>query len=59
MRFILKETTPRQYNIELPIAFLTTDTHKEYISLYGKRKTITERLFSQKRTTQHYDEWFA
>ncbi len=59
MKYILKETTPRQNNIELPIAFLITDTHKEYISLYRKRKTIKERLFSQKKTTQHYNEWFT
>ena len=59
MRYTLKEATPRQNNIELPIAFLITETHKEYTLLYGKRKTITERFFSQTKTTQRYDEWFA
>lgn len=59
MKYILKEATPRQNNIELPITFLTTKTPKEYKLLYGQRQSFRTPWFTQKKTTQHYDEWFA
>ncbi len=59
MKYILKETTPRQNNIELPITLLTTETHQEYKLLYRTKKSFTIPFFHQKKTSQHYDEWFA
>lgn len=59
MKYILKETTPRQNNIELPIAFLTTETHQEYRLIYGTKPFSISDLFSKKKTTQHYNEWFT
>lgn len=57
MRFVLKEPTPRQYNIQEPIGFLAADTPQEHKALYGTKSTTTSYFF-KKKNTQTYDEWF-
>ncbi len=56
MKFVLKESTPRQNNILLPVYFLTTESGEEHKMIYGA-KTQTSYFF-RKKTTLTYDEWF-
>lgn len=56
MRFVLKESTPRQNNILLPVYFLTTESREEHKIIYGTKAPTS--YFFRKKTTLTYDQWF-
>ncbi len=56
MKFVLKESAPREYNTLLPVYFLTTESREEHKIIYGTRGPSS--YFFRKKTTLTYDQWF-